>query len=85
MIEFSRREARPDRLYVPDKDPAYEYRWLNNAQGPQGDQNMYMAQWEGWEPAPMDPTKVPPSVLSVNQQEISQSGGGLVHRRSHPL
>jgi hypothetical protein len=72
---------RPDRLYVPDKDPEYTYRWMNSQAGPQGDQNMYMAQFEGWEPAPMDPTKLPPGVLAVNSQENSQSGGGLVHRR----
>src|SRR5262245_17081164 len=74
-------QARPDRLFVPDKDPDYVYHWMNAASGPQGDQNLYMATWEGWEPAPMDPDKLPPAVLNATQQQISQAGGGTGHRR----
>jgi hypothetical protein len=72
---------RPDRLFVPDKDPDYVYYWLNCSAGPQSDQNLYMAQWEGWEPAPMDPDKLPPGVLTVAGQQISQPGGTTLHRR----
>lgn len=72
---------KPDRLFVPDKDPDFVYHWMNNAAGPQGDQNMYMAQHEGWEPAPMDPSKLPPGVLEATLQTTSQPGGGTTHRR----
>jgi hypothetical protein len=78
---MSERGPKPDRLFVPDKDPAYVYRWINASQGPHGDQNLYMTQWEGWEPAPMDPTKLPPGVLAAVGQEVSAPGGGTIHRR----
>jgi hypothetical protein len=74
-------EQRPDRLFVPDKESGWVYHWMNAAAGPQGDQNLYMAAWEGWEPAPMDPSKLPPGVLAAAQQQVSQAGGGTAHRR----
>ena len=79
-MPFQQRQ-RPDRLFVPDKDPNFVYRWMNCSAGPQGDQNMYMAQHEGWEVAPMDADKIPPAVLSVTGQAVSQPGGSTAHRR----
>jgi hypothetical protein len=79
--ERRERSVRPDRLFVPDKDPEFEYRWMNCSAGPQGDQNMYMAQYDGWEPAPMDDKLIPPGILTASQQQISSPGGGTAHRR----
>jgi len=80
MAAGTLRDGRPDRLYVPDKDPAYEYRWMNATAGPQGDQNIYMAQWEGWEAAPLDPSKVPSEVLSATATASSAAAGASYRR-----
>jgi hypothetical protein len=74
-------DQRPDRLFVPDKDPAYVYRWMNAQAGPQGDQNLYIAQYEGWEPAPYDASKVPQSVQNVVGQATDERGGTPAMRR----
>jgi hypothetical protein len=74
-------EQKPDRLFVPDKDPAFVYRWINVTAGPQGDQNSYISQWEGWEPAPLDPTKVPQAVLNATGQSTNDPISSTVNRR----
>lgn len=71
--------AKPDLLYVPNKEEGYVYHWFNASPSQHGDFNLFTAQNEGWD-AVLDLSKVPTDILNRVGQSSDSPGGGVVRR-----